>query len=429
MDQISWSHPTNKAPKTISLLCLGNSRLHYEAACLQSDLSPVLADTDEVWTLNRGGMFYQHDLLWIMDHIQGEADKYPAYGAALWKHDKPIITSDNCEGWPDHVYQFPFDHVWNWLRQHVNPMHGDWYHNSLAYILTYAAFIGVKEIRVFGADYHNHSSGMVEDGHPNVAYWVGKLECTGMVVKPVENSFFLNANQRDYIYGYQLDPRKIKAVRSRFRDLIGAPSTDEDNALLSGERQVAPSIDSIQPDHVARYEWAKRKASGTVIDVGCGIAYGAKILSGNPSIETVFAVDRSAEALAFGKERFFDPKIIYRQADLDHQFLLQADQCDYAVAFELIEHLVDPKPLLKSIPAKRLLASVPNESVVPYSPEAAPFHHRHYTLQEFALLLESCGWSPQLWFGQLGPESPVGVLTDRSRTLIVEAERCHPLDT
>jgi hypothetical protein len=84
----------------------------------------------------------------------------------------------------------------------------------------YAAFIGVTELRVYGGDFASHNNGTVESGHPNVAYWVGCLERTGLIVRPYANSQFLNASQRDYIYGYRYDPRKIKQSRAKFRALI-----------------------------------------------------------------------------------------------------------------------------------------------------------------------------------------------------------------
>ncbi len=203
-----WRHPTGNNPKTVSLVCLGPSSRNYVSACLGDNLSPAVCAVDETWTLNRGVTLFRHDLAFVMDHIQGEADAYPNYGAALWRHDRPIITSDANEGWPPHVHRYPFAEITHWLDDLINQSHSDWWHNSVAYIVCYAAFIGVKELRVFGADYTNHSNGVVENGHANVAYWVGVMEQVGLVVKPESSSGFLNANQRDYIYGYQNDPRQ-----------------------------------------------------------------------------------------------------------------------------------------------------------------------------------------------------------------------------
>lgn len=219
---MTWTHPTGASPTTVTLVALGPSQHDRIGVCLEPEFPSEFA-TDETWTLNRGVYCIPHDLLFVMDHIQGEADRYPAYGATLWRHRHPIITSDNCNGWPPHVLRYPFAEINAWITDRVSPCHGGWFHNSLAYILCYAAFIGVRELHVWGADYHHHRSGRVEDGHPNVAYWAGVLERVGLSVKTTESSTFLGANQRDYIYGYQTDPRQeAGAKRLRFLELINA---------------------------------------------------------------------------------------------------------------------------------------------------------------------------------------------------------------
>ena len=297
---MNWTHPTGKAPKTVNLICLGPSSRAYLGAHMQPDLDACL-EADETWTLNRGATLFPHDLCFVMDHIGGEADKFPRYGASLWRHNKPIITSDNCEGWPNHVHKFPFDEVWHWLRTTVNPMHGNWFHNSVAYVIVYAGFIGVKELRVFGADYGNHSSGVVEDGHPCVAYWTGVMERVGLVCFAPEQSGFLNINQRDWIYGYRDDPRKIPANRARFRAMVGLESVAESTVLLSGERQVSADLCGIQPDHKARYEWAAARIGkgATVLDIGSGIGYGSAILADSGAYH-VIAFERSKESIEYG---------------------------------------------------------------------------------------------------------------------------------
>jgi SAM-dependent methyltransferase len=266
-----------------------------------------------------------------------------------------------------------------------------------------------------------HSSGTVEDGHPNVAYWVGKLEATGLVVTTCADSSFLNANQRDHIYGYQRDPRTIPANRARFRAMVGLEPDEDSTALLSAERQVASDISAIQPDHVARYQWAASKVSGDrVLDLGSGCGYGSALLA-DAGARQVNGFDLSAESVAYALKHYARSAVTWETADLDGKAI--GTEADSATAFEIIEHLADPKPLLSRLRVKRLFASVPNERVVPYSPETAPFHQRHYTQDQFKDLLRDCGWLVAEWRGQDGPNSPVGPLEKTSRTLIVEAVR------
>lgn len=262
---MSWTHPTGSRPKTVSLIGLGPTHHDYDQAFLAPQTPDPVWKVDEVWTINRGLMNIRHDMAFVMDHLGsvtedgltiGEAALYPVYGAAMWHHDKPIITSDNCTGWPEHVKRYPFDEIWSWMqswqkRSIVNafgeeieaggpPVHYDWCVNSVVFMMWYAAWLGVREVRCWGLDYHHHKSGRVEDGHPNVAYWVGVMEReVGMKVQPFDQSTFLDAGQRSFFYGYQNDPRPNATMkRSLFRRLAKLDATEEGLAPPSHPAEV-----------------------------------------------------------------------------------------------------------------------------------------------------------------------------------------------
>lgn len=191
--------------------------------------------------------------------------------------------------------------------------------------------------------------------------------------------------------------------------------------MKEGERQVAPTLDGIRRDHRARYEFAAKavKPGARLIDFACGVGYGAKILADAGHMVHAFDIDE--EALAYAGEHYAHPLVTHRRGngeappDFGGEF-------DAAVCFETIEHLEDPRPLLTALrsAAPALIASVPNEIVMPYVGQQ--FHYRHYTKREFAQLLESCGWGVTAWLGQEGPESGVepGV---NGRTLVAVCAR------
>jgi hypothetical protein len=77
---MAWMHPTGKQPKIVTLVSLGPTREDYDASLQNPEPAPETF-SDEVWTLNRGVFHTPHDLLFVMDHIQGEALSYPRYGA------------------------------------------------------------------------------------------------------------------------------------------------------------------------------------------------------------------------------------------------------------------------------------------------------------------------------------------------------------
>lgn len=200
------------------------------------------------------------------------------------------------------------------------------------------------------------------------------------------------------------------------------------DALNNGERQVAPTLDGIRRDHRARYEWVARNLppASRVVDVACGVGYGARILA--EAGHTVFAIDLSQAAIEYALGHHAHPRVCYLVHDASSLDLV--DAYDAAVCFETIEHLADPLPMLRTLRAATVLyASVPNEAKFPFrcadnSWQGWQHHHRHYTRDEFAGLIWGAGWSPLAWYGQEGRESDVVAEVD-GRTLVVIAERAE----
>lgn len=195
--------------------------------------------------------------------------------------------------------------------------------------------------------------------------------------------------------------------------------------MKAGERQVAPTLDGIRRDHVARYEFAAQRLAGadSVIDFGCGIGYGSKILASE--LRAVRAFDIDLEALQYGNVHYAHPYVERAQANGNAPGEL--GNAAAAVCFEMLEHIEDPRPLLLALreSAPLLIASVPNEDVIPFvRPDGSTtaFHHRHYTKFEFNELLAACGWCAVEWYGQEGPESEVEPNVN-GRTIIAVAQR------
>jgi 2-polyprenyl-3-methyl-5-hydroxy-6-metoxy-1,4-benzoquinol methylase len=178
-------------------------------------------------------------------------------------------------------------------------------------------------------------------------------------------------------------------------------------------------IKDVRADHTARYEWAAERIQGHVIDAGCNCGYGAAILADAGLIVTAF--DYWFQGLEYARWHWDRPAIVWAKADFESDFSFPF--ADAVVAFEVIEHLGDPRPLLTEARrvAGRLLASVPNQDVWPWAPRLGPVHKRHYTRGQFEALLNESGWRVTGWWGQENGDSPVQPDV-HGRTLVVE---CH----
>lgn len=189
---------------------------------------------------------------------------------------------------------------------------------------------------------------------------------------------------------------------------------------FTGERQVAETVDGIRRDHTARYEWAAKRIpeKSNIIDVACGVGYGTNILA--KAGHAAVGIDISGEAIAYARKHYGHIRNRFQHGDASN--LENIGEFDVGVSFETIEHVEDPRPLLRTLhrAAPRLLASVPNEDEFPYI--GYDFHFRHYTKSEFESLLNETGWQVEEWFGQEGNESEVEPGA-KGRTIIAYCER------
>ncbi len=176
-------------------------------------------------------------------------------------------------------------------------------------------------------------------------------------------------------------------------------------------------IKDVRADHVHRYGWAAERITGHVIDAGCNCGYGAAILADAGLI--VAAFDLWFQGLEYARKHSARPGITWVKADFEGAFEFPVTGA--VVAFEVVEHLDDPRPLLREARrvAGRLFASVPNQDEWPWQPRLAPVHKRHYTRGDFEALLNECGWTVASWWGQYGGDSPVEPEVS-GRTLVVE---------
>ncbi|MBI4623786.1 MAG: class I SAM-dependent methyltransferase [Verrucomicrobia bacterium] len=114
--------------------------------------------------------------------------------------------------------------------------------------------------------------------------------------------------------------------------------------------------------HLQRYLFARERVSGRVLDVACGVGYGSYILGAGDN--TVVGVDVSAEAIAEARGQHSRPNVSFHLGPLD-SLPVAAPLFDAAVSLETIEHVPDPRALLRDLsvrlkPGGVLVISAPN---------------------------------------------------------------------
>lgn len=144
----------------------------------------------------------------------------------------------------------------------------------------------------------------------------------------------------------------------------------------------------IQAEHEARYWWATSVVAGKdVLDAGCGVGYGARILA-QGGAASVLGVDIAPDAIEQSKTRAGS---IARFAVADLRSLGSPDRSfDVIVCFETIEHVDDSETVLDELrrvlrPEGVLALSTPNRAVhIPGNPH----HVREYLPSELLSALE-----------------------------------------
>jgi len=191
----------------------------------------------------------------------------------------------------------------------------------------------------------------------------------------------------------------------------------------TGERQVSSTLASIKPNHIQRYRFAidqLRKHFGykpiSVLDSACGNGYGSHMMS----LENfrVIGIDTAPEAIAMAEAVYatdFTDFDVVSLSDAE-AWPFKDTRFDAIVSIETIEHVKDDIGLLERYAASTdfLLATVPNQDVVPFVQEEHPFHCRHYTKDEFEDLLNRAGFEVVSWWTQYGKWYPEATVVEGS---------------
>lgn len=196
--------------------------------------------------------------------------------------------------------------------------------------------------------------------------------------------------------------------------------------MIKNGRQTATTLDGIREDHRARYQQAiaharKYAVRGLAVDVGTGTGYGAWMMAAAGLLVHAYEIDQSA--IDYGNEHYAHDNLNRLQADIANLVIPTAD---VLTAFEIVEHTHAAPAFLQraSYHATWLVASVPNEDVVPFETSRHRQHVRHYTPAQFREELEAAGWGVTALgcqVGKRGSQAKVTFKHTAGRTLIAIA--------
>lgn len=190
-------------PYVVSIICMGNSHRDYMDECLaQSSRFKV---SDETWAVNVMAGVIQHDRAFIMDdllYFRRQARSVPhleGYQDWLHKATSPIYTSEPHDEFPASV-RYPIEDV-------VKKLGYAYFNTTVAYAVAYAIYIGVKEIRLYGADFTDkENKAFSEAGRACVEYWLRDAAWRGIKVHLPKNTSLCDQYQNRPLYGYSVQP-------------------------------------------------------------------------------------------------------------------------------------------------------------------------------------------------------------------------------
>lgn len=151
----------------------------------------------------------------------------------------------------------------------------------------------------------------------------------------------------------------------------------------------------LKEEHLHRYQYATRFATGVVADCACGIGYSASILLANPAVTRYlgFDIDEKAIVIAKQKEKL---RATFNTGSI-LSLPLTENSIDTFISLETLEHLSEPQLALEEVvrvlnPEGIFICSVPTKKYDNYCAELYgpnPYHLQTFSGEDFKCLLES----------------------------------------
>lgn len=189
-------------PATVAIVAMGSSCMDWMNRANQHGGKRAIAD--ETWGVNATGGVIQCDRVFAMDDLgdlrrQAREGKKVANGMLEWmpEHPGPIYTSRPYPDLPGTV-EYPLEAV-------INEVGFPYLNNSVAYAVAYAMYLGVQQIKLFGADFtYPDQAHRGESGRGCVEWLLGIAGERGIRIEVSQNTTLMDAcvPLPERLYGY-----------------------------------------------------------------------------------------------------------------------------------------------------------------------------------------------------------------------------------
>lgn len=140
--------------------------------------------------------------------------------------------------------------------------------------------------------------------------------------------------------------------------------------------------------HLKKYEFARSRIDGLVVDVACGVGYGSDYLGA--AATTVVGVEIAEEAIATARTRYRHDNVYFVLGNAE-QLPFPDSSIDAVTCFEGIEHFRDPAAHLDEVvrvlkPEATYFVSTPHPNMHAHG-EDNPFHLHEFEPERFEAML------------------------------------------
>lgn len=170
--------------------------------------------------------------------------------------------------------------------------------------------------------------------------------------------------------------------------------------------------------HMERYRFAGNHCrQGRLLDIACGVGYGAAYLSNSCQVSEVLGVDIDDHALSVARSRYGSEKTSFMQADA---LTFQPEQAfDAVVSLETVEHLDEPARFAGRVHDVFLRAGGIFVTSAPVTPSVDfnPYHCNDFSPASFKAMVTKAGFEIIDEYLQVQHFNPLSILMRKEQRL------------